>query len=237
VSGGLVTGFVDESALFEQFAGYFRLQNVELGQFEPRAVPIDVLLGQDRTAKSQVVKQADVLMFMQLLWESFAPDVREANFKYYEPRCAHGSSLSPAVHAAFAARLGDIDLAERYFRQAVGIDLDDTQGRVAGGIHIGALGALWQTVVFGFAGVSMEPTGVQVRPHLPRAWRSIRFPLLWRGRLLRFEFQSDPATCAVHVERGRPLRVSIGEQSRVMRRNERWKVALARTSPEKEAAS
>ena len=236
VSGGLVTGFVDESALFEQFAGYFRLQNVDLRQFEPRTVPIDVLMGQDRTAKSQVIKQADVLMFMHLLWESFAADVREANFRYYEPKCAHGSSLSPAIHAAFAARLGDIDMADRYFRQAVGIDLDDTQGRVAGGIHIGALGALWQAVVFGFAGVSMAPTGVRVSPHLPKAWRSIRFPVLWRGRLLRFDFRSDPATCAVYVEQGRPVTVSIGEQSRVMKRNERWEVALGRTSREKEAA-
>jgi kojibiose phosphorylase len=236
VSDGLVTGFLDTSALFEQFRGYFSLQNVDLGLFEPRTVPIDVLFGQDRTAKSQVIKQADVLMFLHLLWESFAPDIRAANFGYYETRCAHGSSLSPAIHAAFAARLGDIDLAERYFRQAVEIDLDDTQGRVAGGIHIGALGALWQAVVFGFAGVSMGATGVRVSPRLPRAWRSIRFPLQWRGRLLRFELRSDPAACAVYVERGRPVRVSIGEQSRVMKRNERWEAALGHTSQE-EAAS
>jgi kojibiose phosphorylase len=235
VSVGLTTGIADQGALFEQFAGYSSLQHVELGQFEPRTVPIDVLLGRERTSGSQIIKQADVLMFLHLLWETFSTDVHEANFRYYEPRCAHGSSLSPPIHAALAARLGDLDIAERYFRQAVGIDLDDTQGRAAGGIHIGALGGIWQAVVFGFAGVSIGPNGVRVAPHLPSQWKSLRFPLQWRGRLLRFDFQGDPARCAVFLEKGQSLRVSIGEESRTIERHQRWEVTLGR-APREEGA-
>ena len=44
---------------------------------------------------------------------------------------------------AVAARLGDTALAERYFRQAAEIDLEDSIGNVAGGVHAGALGGLY----------------------------------------------------------------------------------------------
>ena len=37
------------------------------------------------------------------------------NFHYYEPRCGHGSSLSPAMHGLVAARLGQSEMALRYF--------------------------------------------------------------------------------------------------------------------------
>jgi kojibiose phosphorylase len=196
---------------------------------------MDILLGRELISASQIIKQADVLMFLHLLWEAFPANVHEANFRYYEPRCAHGSSLSPAIHAAFAARLGNIDIAERYFRQALGIDLDDTQGRVAGGVHVGALGGLWQAVVFGFAGVSTGPNGVRLKPHLPGQWKSLRFPLHWRGRILRIELQSDPAGCTVYLEKGHRLKVTIGEESRTIERHQRWEVTQGR-APREEGA-
>lgn len=98
------------------------------------------MLGRDRTQKSKVVKQADVVALSALLWERFPSAVHEANFRYYEPRTAHGSSLSPALHAFVSARLGDSDLAARYFRDAAAIDLSNHRGNAAGGVHIATLG-------------------------------------------------------------------------------------------------
>jgi hypothetical protein len=40
----------------------------------------------------------------------------EKNFRYYEPRCAHGSSLGTGMHALVAARLGDAAMALHYLR-------------------------------------------------------------------------------------------------------------------------
>ena len=50
--------------------------------------PMDVLLGRQRIERSKVIKQPDVVMLLHLLWDRFPPEVREANFRYYEPRCA-----------------------------------------------------------------------------------------------------------------------------------------------------
>src|SRR5690606_8684896 len=124
---------------------------VDLAAYDLRSGPADVLLGRERTRRSKVIKQADVVLLMYLLWDRFTPEVRRANFRYYEPRCAHGSSLSPSIHALVAARLGEVEIARRYFRQSAEIDLANNMGNAAGGVHGAALGGLWQATVFGFA--------------------------------------------------------------------------------------
>ena len=182
VARELYTGFDEQTSLFEQFRGYFGLEDIDLGAFAARTAPMDVLLGRERIKRSKTIKQADVVMLIYLLWERLPPEVRKANFEYYEPRCGHGSSLSPAIHALVAARLGDVARAERYFRQASEIDLSDNMGNAAGGVHVGALGGLWQAAVFGFAGLCFTDEGPEHRPNLPPSWRNLSMRFQWRGR-------------------------------------------------------
>jgi kojibiose phosphorylase len=182
IARDLYIGLDPRTGLIEQFRGYFLLKDLPISSSVSRIVPVDVLLGLDRVLPFPIIKQPDVLMLIYLLWDDFTPEVREANFRYYEPRCAHGSSLSPCVHALLAARLGDMALAEQYFRQASEIDLSDNMGNAAGGIHIAALGGLWQAAVFGFAGLHLSDDGPQLNPKLPPAWRGLSFRIRWRGK-------------------------------------------------------
>jgi kojibiose phosphorylase len=182
VASRMHTGFNPQTCLLEQFSGYFQREDIDLSVYGSRAAPIDVLLGRDRVAGSQVIKQADVVMLIYLLWDRFSPEVREANFRYYEPRTDHGSSLSPPVHSIVAARLGDLPLAERYFRQTADIDLADNMGNAAGGVHAASLGGLWQAAVFGFAGLTVRPEGPTFEPRLPPTWKRLQLSLRCRGR-------------------------------------------------------
>jgi kojibiose phosphorylase len=183
----MYTGFDPATKLFEQFRGYFQLEDVDLNAFAGRRLPMDLLLGRQRTERSQVVKQPDVVMLLYLLWDRIPPDAREANFRYYEARTGHGSSLSPSIHAAVAARFGETDLALRYFYQSCAIDLSAAGSSAARGIHIGSLGGLWQSAVTGFSGLALGPEGLSASPHLPPAWRRIAFAARWHGRRLDFE--------------------------------------------------
>src|SRR5512142_1772997 len=140
---------------------------------------MDIVLQRERLQKSKVVKQADVVALSALLWDDYARHVHEANFRYYEPRTAHGSSLSPALHAMIAARLGDENLFDRLFRQAAEIDLANNMGNAAGGVHIAALGGLWQAAVSGAGGMERRPEGLAFDPHLPRTWASLAFSVHW----------------------------------------------------------
>jgi trehalose/maltose hydrolase-like predicted phosphorylase len=214
VSLRLATGFDPVTGLFEQFDGYFGLADVDLSAYVAHGAPLDVVLGPERTRQSQVIKQADVLMLPALLPEEFEQHVLAANFGYYEPRCGHGSSLSPAVHALLAARLNNLEVATRYFRQAAGIDLDDARGDTARGVHMGALGGLWQAAVFGFGGLRLDEHHLRLAPHLPSGWHSLAFRIRWRGRSLRFEARREPAEVSAWLEHGRPLNITVWDINR-----------------------
>lgn len=210
------------TGILEQFAGFFQLEPVDLEDYKPRLAAIDVLLGRERTQRSQVIKQADIVMLLALHWDRFAPEVREANFRFYEERCDHGSSLSPAMHALVAARLGDVALAERYFQETAAIDLHDAMGNAAGGVHIAALGGLWQVAAFGFGGMIMEPRGLAFDPHLPEGWTAMRFPIRWRRRLIHVSIDRDPLTITVTLKHGRPFTVRVDNVRHTLRRGEAW---------------
>jgi kojibiose phosphorylase len=224
VGDGLVMGVDPATGLIEQFTGFFDLEPVDpgVGAYAGQSVPIDLLLGPDKTQRSQVIKQADVLMLLALLWDRYPPAGRAANFAFYVPKCGHGSSLSPAIHALVAARLGEVDTAEQYFRQAAAIDLDDTMGNAGLGIHIGALGGLWQATVFGFAGLSLRAGGLRFEPHLPASWRALRFPVQWHGRHLQIALHQAPLSFTATVTDGLSLTIQVGDLSHSLEPRRAW---------------
>jgi len=198
----IVTGFDPASGLYEQFAGYHKLEPIDLSLYADRKVPIDVLIGREQTQRSQVVKQADVVALIALLPDEFPGTAALANFRYYEPRCAHGSSLSAGIHALVAARLGETATALRYLRQAAAADLE-LDPNSAGGIRIAGLGGLWQAVVLGFAGLDLGGDAIALSPRLPPQWRSMAFVVRWRGR--RVQVRIAGATLQVAMSDGAPI--------------------------------
>ncbi|MBX3346493.1 MAG: glycoside hydrolase family 65 protein [Nitrospira sp.] len=209
----MVTGFDRTTNLFEQFAGFFDLEELDLQPYRPMSVPIDVTIGRERTQRAQVVKQADVIALSALLWERFPVAVHEANVRYYEPRTAHGSSLSPALHALVSARLGDADLAAQYFHDAAAIDLAHHGGKSAGGVHIATLGGLWQAAVLGMGGIRLREDGLVVDPHLPSNWDRLSFPLQWRGRRISVTIDREPGQVTVEVQSGEPMTIELSRGS------------------------
>jgi trehalose/maltose hydrolase-like predicted phosphorylase len=220
ISQRLVTGVspTDEShnadeppSLIEQFAGYFRLEPLDLSAYAARTVPMNLILGQARAQQTQVIKQADVVMLLALLPEEFSHRDIEANYRYYERRCDHGSSLSPPIHALVAARLGDLETARRYFHQTAEIDLNETTGAAALGVHMAALGGLWSIVAFGFAGVLSRERALRIEPRLPKEWRSVDLRLHWRGRRLHCHVAEGPRRIRIELIAGaEPVMVAVG---------------------------
>ena len=80
VARNLYTGLDEQTGLYEQFQGYFGLEEIDLTTFTPRSAPLDLLLGRERIQRSKIIKQPDVVMLVHLLWERFPPDVRRVNF-------------------------------------------------------------------------------------------------------------------------------------------------------------
>jgi trehalose/maltose hydrolase-like predicted phosphorylase len=70
--------------------------------------------------------------------------------------------------------------------------LADNMGNAANGVHLGALGGLWQAAVVGVAGLELREDGIAVDPHLLPGWTEMAFPMQWRERLVRLRFEADP---------------------------------------------
>src|SRR4029453_11261077 len=175
----IVTGLDSATGIYEQFAGYHKLEPLDLSLYADRKVPIDVVIGRERTQRSQVVKQADVVALLALLPEEFPGAAAKANFRHYEPRCAHGSSLSAGIHALVAARLGETETALRFLRQAAAADLE-LDPNSAGGIRTAGLGGLGAAVILGFAGLDLKGDMLGIDPRLPPHWRGLSFRVYWR---------------------------------------------------------
>jgi len=167
-----------------EFDGFFDLEYVDVPAYEPRAATLQWVYGLEATGRTQIIKQADVVMLMALLGESLAPrEVLLNNWNTYYPRCDHGSSLSAATHAWVAARLGLLDEALALFDMAAGTDLEDNRGNVHDGVHGATCGGLWQAVVLGFAGLHLDAQGrPAASPALPPGWKSLRLRFHHRGQ-------------------------------------------------------
>ena len=188
-----------QTGLIEEFDGFFKLEDVNLADYEPRTKSMQVILGIEGANQRQVLKQPDVLMLLYLLRQfplktSFSSgDNRETlqiNWDYYTPRTDHtyGSSLGPAIHAILACDLDKSAEAYEHFMRAALVDLKDVRGNASEGIHAASTGGVWQAVVFGFAGVHLTSSGPIVEtPHLPPGWTRLQFKLQWRDQSYEFD--------------------------------------------------
>lgn len=145
----------------------------------------------DQVNDMQITKQADVMILLYLLENEFSPEVKQANWDYYEPKTLHDSSLSRATHSILASDLGDKDLAYSMFEKASRIDLGQNMKSSDAGIHSASIGGIWQVVVNGFGGVRMLDGRLYVHPHLPEKWTELQFPIYWKGARLHMKITHD----------------------------------------------
>ncbi|MFN6476290.1 beta-phosphoglucomutase [Nostoc sp. DedQUE07] len=186
--------FYDPSTgLIEQCEGFFQLEDINLADYEPRDRSMQPILGIDKTNKSQVLKQPDVLMLLYLMRESadfpYNEKALQTNWDYYAPRTdiTYGSSLGPAVQAILASDLGKSTEAYEQFMRALMVDLEDNRGNTNDGIHGASAGGIWQAVIFGFGGIQLTENGPVANPHLPPGWTRLKFKLHWRGKWHDFD--------------------------------------------------
>lgn len=194
----------DSEGVIPQFDDYRKLEDLSLADLKKRILnPTEYLGGTNGVATTtQILKQADVVLMLNLFPEDWPEEMVRKNWEYYEPRTEHGSSLSACAYAMVAARIGRPDWAYRYFMKTATVDLTGQSKQYIGpqyigGTHPAANGGAWMTAVFGFAGLRATATGVTVNPHLPAGWKGMEFFITWRGR--RHRVQISQHSALVHV--------------------------------------
>jgi len=177
-----------KTGVIEQFDAYFKLKDTTVEALKARMMHPNEYLGagQGLAVPTRVIKQADVVMMLNLFKDRFSKEIKKANWEYYERRTEHGSSLSACAYAMVAADIGKLDWAYNYFLRTAKIDIEAKYkvyvGTVfMGGSHPAANGGAWMTAVFGFGGVKADEKSVFIDPRLYEKWNSLQFSLIHQG--------------------------------------------------------
>jgi alpha,alpha-trehalose phosphorylase len=179
--------------------------------------------------RKQVIKQADLVLALQLRGDAFSDDEKARNFAYYEPLTVRDSSLSASSHAVIAAEVGHLDLAYDYFGEAALIDLDNLERDSRDGLHIASLAGAWIVAVAGFGGMRDHGGSLTFAPRLPERLGRLAFGLCVRGRRLRIEIERDHARYSVRG--GAPLEIAHHGETLVVSADKPATRAIPRLSP------
>jgi alpha,alpha-trehalose phosphorylase len=134
--------------------------------------------------RTQVVKQADLVLAMHTRGDAFTPEEKARNFAYYEAITVRDSSLSACTQAVIAAEVGQLELAYRYLAEAALMDLHDVMHNTRDGLHMASLAGAWTALVAGFGGMRWDSGTLAFSPRLPAGISKLVFRLRYRGRRL-----------------------------------------------------
>lgn len=181
----------DKDGVIEQFDGYFGLEDISIPELKKRIIKPNEYLGGGCgiATTTRVIKQADVVMMLNIFRNEYPVEILRANWDFYEPYTEHGSSLSACAYGIVAALIGKLDWAYKYFMKTATIDLTGDSKQYVGDLYIGgthpaANGGSWNVAVFGFGGVSYTDDSLDISPNLPKNWKKLGFKLYYKGAKL-----------------------------------------------------
>ncbi|WP_323862217.1 glycosyl hydrolase family 65 protein [Xenorhabdus szentirmaii] len=188
---------IDGIAIPEEFEGYQALEETGLRNEKKRGPQF--MDDNERSSAAQLenfttraIKQADIVLLMSMFPEDFSDEVKQAAFKFYEPRTVHESSLSYGPHAVLAADIGEANQSADFISRASRYNLDFTPiSDYSNGLHLSAYAGAWQGLVEGLAGLRVDGGKLYFRPRLPSHWHSFRFTLYFRKKRLRITVLAD----------------------------------------------
>ena len=178
--------------------------------FEHTTYPVFLHAPYVEIYRSQLVKQADLVLAMHWCPEAFTPEQKARNVDYYEPRTVRDSSLSACTQAVMCAEVGHLELAHDYATEAALIDLRDLHHNSRDGLHMASLAGSWTALVEGFGGMREIAGSLCFDPALPDGISRLAFHLRWLGALLHVEITDERATFRVE---GAPLQIFVAGEA------------------------
>jgi alpha,alpha-trehalose phosphorylase len=180
--------------------------------------------------RKQVVKQADLVLAIQMRGDAFTAEQKARDFAYYEPLTVRDSSLSACTQAVVAAEVGQLELAHEYLAEAALMDLRDVERNTRDGMHMASLAGAWIALVAGFGGMRHIQDTLSFSPRLPNGFSRMKFHMRFRGRLLRCTVTRHEAT--YELVAGEPMVFyHHGDQQRLEEKPIRLKIPAIHAGP------
>lgn len=205
IADGLTIPFDDDRGIYAQDAHFLSRQRWELSEIPEHHYPLLLHLHPLVIYRYQLTKQADVVLAMLLAPEAFDRGALRDTFLYYEGVTTGDSSLSAAIQAAAAASVDEKNRADEHFNQALFLDLANTHGNTADGVHLANCGGIWNAIIFGMAGLSFEVDGIKIAPTGWCVGDEVSVLLHVRSSLLELKIRRDGTS--VQLKAGKPIQL------------------------------
>ncbi|MCR5736360.1 MAG: family 65 glycosyl hydrolase [Eubacterium sp.] len=197
----------EDTKLFEQHEGFFKLPHVEVDEIPVEDFPLYHHWTYDRIYRNDMIKQPDVLMLMLLFNSKFTMEQLKANYEYYEHRCIHESSLSPSVHSILASQLGRHQEAYDFFGFATRMDLDNYNRNTREGLHTTSIAAAWMNIIYGFGGLRTDGEGISLNPSIPENWTGYTFRINYQNETIEVHVTKEKIE--IKTEKGLPVSLTV----------------------------
>jgi len=206
--------YSSKTKMIEQFDGYFKKNNIEIGRLDKKGQPLlPVGITYKNIAATQLLKQADVVLLMLLFPQAFSKETKIVNYKYYEKRTMHKSSLSHCTYAMMGLDIGSRLHAYNYFLKTLLADLNNSHKNTADGVHAAAIGGAWQTAVCGFGGIRIKSNRLAFKPWLPRKWKRLKYSIIWRAKKVTVTVEKNNINILVSSSKEGHITVNVYNRS------------------------
>ena len=192
--------FDDILGVHPQSAGFTRHEIWDFEGTPPEKYPLLLHFPYFDLYRKQVIKQADLVLAMQMCPDAFTQDQKLKNFQYYERLTTRDSSLSACTQSVMAAEVGFLDLAYDYLAEAALVDLHNHAGNTVDGLHMASLAGSWMALVMGFGGMRQHNGDFSFNPRLPSGLSRLAFNVTILGRRLHVEVYPEEATYVLATE-------------------------------------
>ncbi len=204
-----------ERGIIEQFDGYFKLPELDWNRYKKKYGDIHrmdrILKAEGRSPDNyKVSKQADTLMpFYNIDLEEVVSILKsmgikinnpesffKKNYRYYESRTSHGSSLSKIVHGVISSHLGDETVTRKFLEESLSADISERIRKdTSDGIHCGLMAGTIDFIIRRYGGVNYHKPIIEIDPDLPADWNGLSFKLIHRG--VTYEFHIGDKTTII----------------------------------------
>jgi maltose phosphorylase len=197
--------------IFVQFDGYLETEDIFLNKKNTKDMfPIVQSWSWDRINRSNIIKQADVILGLYLFNEVFTLKEKKDNFDFYEPRTAHDSSLSACIYSIIASEIGYPDKAYNLYKRASRLDLNDYNNNTTDGLHITSMSGSWMSIVMGFAGFRINNEIISFKPNIPKVWKRLSFKINVKKRCLLIAITQNKF--CIKLESGNEISIEVYEK-------------------------
>jgi alpha,alpha-trehalose phosphorylase len=193
-ASAMTVPYDEDQGIHPQSEGFLEHERFDFTRHDPDHYPLFLHVPYFDLYRKQVVKQADLVLAMQLCPDAFSPEQKARNFAYYEAITVRDSSLSACTQAVVAAEVGHLRLAKDYLLEAAFMDLADLERNTRDGLHLASLAGVWIALVAGLAGMRDHAEPVRFDPRLPPGIDRLVVRLLRAGQRIVVEITPTQTT-------------------------------------------